>query len=333
MRILNWLVLAIIPTLFSSCYYYEIAKGQAEITFSKQKIEDIVAKPAEYKKTISPDEIKQLEAVLKIKEFARSKLGLNSSSSYKYYYHSDKPGITHVLTAAYPDRFETYFWEYPIIGKLPYQGFFYEKSFMAEQERLQAENLDIWPFYATAYSTLGWFSDPVTTQMLNQGMASLADIIIHELVHESYFFEGQGDFNEQLASFVGNKAGQQFMLEFYPEVKPEEPDPKSTIFINYLHEVKKELNAIYSSKISYDQKIALKSRLQKAAYNKIAELYPQSDERFRTVNNARLIQLARYSPSSNELEEVYQRAGQDWKMFWEILVIEKKLQRGSLITH
>ena len=313
-----WLVLGLFILAFIGVlvdrYYLHVAVGQMRVIWGKVPIAEALENPdyADYHQL--------LKAVAEIRAFGIAKVGLKDTPNYQHYYHTTKPGMTHVLTAAYPLALKSYRWDYPFVGKLPFRGFFDEHEYHRNFLRLINDEFDVWDFHSSAYSTLGWFRDPVTTPMLRRGVQGLAEVLIHEMVHETLFIEDQPDFNEQLASFVGAKAALEYVtLHNIPLPPPPTPDQIANReqLNNLLWGIKDELETIYQRDISDGEKYSLKKQLVENAALQIAEIYPQSSLRFRTVNNARLLQLRRYRPDSPELENIWQESKQDWPTFWQ----------------
>jgi predicted aminopeptidase len=104
------------------------------------------------------------------------------------------------------------FW-FPIVGRVPYKGFFDVARAAREADRLRADGLDVCVVPVPAYSTLGWFADPVTGPMLRGGAGALVETVLHELVHATVFVADDADFNEGVATFVGQEGAVRFFEE------------------------------------------------------------------------------------------------------------------------
>ncbi|MBL0691765.1 MAG: aminopeptidase [SAR324 cluster bacterium] len=313
----NALILVAVILSLSGCYYFDAIKGHIEMTNNKEPLAIAVKQP-EYQKYAD-----LLQEVISIKEFAIQEVLLKDSKSYNKYYHTEKKGITHVLTASYPTEFKAYEWRYFWVGKLPFRGFFTEQLFDEEKDELLKQGLDVWDFHSTAYSTLGFFDDPITTPMLKSGIIGVSEAVIHEMVHETFYVNNEGDFNENLASFVAQKATNQYIKLHHPSLLAQltaKPDPRrkkvNDLFVN----VKDELQAIYQSPITKEDKLAKKSEIIDKAAQEIARIYPKSSVRYRTINNARLLQIRRYaSVSDYNLTDLWKNSDQSWALFWENL--------------
>lgn len=149
----------------------------------------------------NPAERRAIEALLQVREFA-AREGLDVGGSYREVADTSSASPFHVVTAARVDRLEPYTWWYPVIGAIPYRGYFDRESAEAYAAGLRAEGLDTRIVEASAYSTLGWFDDPLPSSVLERGDGAVVVTVLHELVHQSFFAPGQVAFNETLATAV-----------------------------------------------------------------------------------------------------------------------------------
>ncbi len=140
-----------------------------------------------------------LEALLEVRAFA-AREGLHVGGSYEEVTDVSSASPFHVVTAAYADRLEAYTWWYPLVGAIPYRGYFDRDSAERQAARLRAEGLDTRIVEASAYSTLGWFDDPLPSSVLDRGERAVVVTVLHELVHQTFFAKGQVAFNETLAT-------------------------------------------------------------------------------------------------------------------------------------
>jgi len=154
----------------------------------------------------------KLLLVLEVRDFAE-RAGLDVGGSYRKVASTKGLATAYVVTAAYPDRLEPYSWSYPVIGRVPYRGYFERDRAEAYAEKLRRERLDTYIVEATGYSTLGWFDDPLPSAALALDEVELAGVVLHELVHQTLFVPGHIDFNETLAS----AAGQRLAIAFFED--------------------------------------------------------------------------------------------------------------------
>lgn len=151
--------------------------------------------------TQDPERRRLLEVLLEVREFADSH-GLNVGGSYREVTDTSAVAPFHVVTAAYPDRLEAYTWWYPVVGAIPYRGYFDRRSADDFAAKLGREGLDVLIVQASAYSTLGWFDDPLPSSVLDRGETAVVVTVLHELVHQTFFAPGEIALNETLATAV-----------------------------------------------------------------------------------------------------------------------------------
>ncbi len=166
----------------------------------REPIESVLADPT------TPLELRaQLELVEATLDYAAG-LGLTVDGNYTSYV--DWPGdrVVTTVVATRPGELDPAGFWFPVVGRLPYKGFFDEERAEREADRLRGKGLDVCVVPVPAYSTLGWFADPVTSPMLRAGEGRLAETLLHELVHATVFVRDEADFNEGIASFIGEEA-------------------------------------------------------------------------------------------------------------------------------
>jgi len=199
------MVLALAATTgHTGCYYLHLASGQWRILRASRDIEDVLADPA-----TDVALRKRLELVLEAREFAAG-LGLEVDDQYTSYVAWPDDRIVTTVVATRPGQIDPAGFTFPIVGHVPYKGFFERGRAEAEATRLRARGLDVCVLAIPAYSTLGWLADPVTDPMLHYGDHYLVETVIHELVHATVFFPDAADFNEGIASFIGQEGAVRF---------------------------------------------------------------------------------------------------------------------------
>ncbi|HIK86111.1 MAG TPA: hypothetical protein EYG08_13465 [Myxococcales bacterium] len=206
----------------SGCYYSHLASGQLKLLWRRQPITEAAVDPA-YSKSVRD----LLGLVESIRSFGRE-LGLRVDDQYTSFV--DWPGdrIVTTLVRTRPGSLEAVPHWFPIVGSLPYKGYFDQEWAEAEATRLRAdEGFDVCVSAISAYSTLGWFADPITTPMLERGAANLVESVLHELVHATAFLRDEADFNESVAQFIGQHAAIQFFEQRRAEGFIDLPDPQT----------------------------------------------------------------------------------------------------------
>ena len=153
--------------------------------------------------------------VREIRGFAAESLGLRSNGNYTRYRQIDRDHLVDVVSACDAESFTAYLWSYPLLGKLPYKGFYERSDADAEAARLRGQGYDVIVRPVDAFSTLGFTKDPVYSFMKGYSPFELASLIIHEQTHATLFVKGQPEFNEELATFVGNEGAFEWLQAAY----------------------------------------------------------------------------------------------------------------------
>ena len=152
----------------------------------------------------------RLTLVLAARAFARDSLGLSTGQSFTTYSALDRDTLVLVLSGAYRDRLKSYTWWFPVVGRVPYKGYFDFQEARRQERALTERGFDARLGVASAFSTLGWFNDPLLPTTLRADSLTLANTIIHELTHNTYYAPGGAVFNESFANFVGSRGAERF---------------------------------------------------------------------------------------------------------------------------
>ena len=297
-------------------YYLHLARGQARVVLNCEPIEELLASSA-----LDSTRRANLSLVQAIRRFGFEQIGLHQSSSYTRFFDTGGKPISWNVSASPPDRLEPYLWHFPIAGTVPYKGFFDRERARKERDRLQEEGYDILLRPVSAYSTLGYFSDPVLSSMLEYSVDSLADLILHELTHATVYIKGQTEFNESLATFVGQTGSLEFLAHFFGPESPQIPRAQkrrrdAARFGEFMVEVVEELDRLYQLELPRDSVLVYRR-----------ETFTLAQERFRSslrhqfellnydgfleweVNNARLLSYRRYHRNLDAFAAVYAMEG------------------------
>jgi predicted aminopeptidase len=265
--------------------------------------------------SLSPVVREHLQLVTRIKEFGVRDLGLKETGSYRsVYLHSGRRPV-YLVSASPRDRLAFITWWFPIVGDVPYLGFFDRKRALKELEELRMRGLDTHMGMADAYSTLGWFDDPVTLDLLEGSTVDLVETVLHEMTHETLYVPGQGEFNEGLAALVGKAGAARFLEKTYGplhkftmEAIGVQEDER--IFSAYLNTLMERLEEIYGSPLDVEKKMARKQWVLSDALDEFKTLKTgMKTRRFAgfgagTLNNAYLMSVGLYHRRYREFEAV-----------------------------
>jgi len=197
--------------------------GQSKIVIGSKPIEEFLS-DAQF-----PDSLKKkLVLIGEVRRYAIDSLGLKDTENYKTLFDQKGEELMWVVQACEPFALKAKVWNFPVVGSVPYKGFFEKQKAIDERARLVAEGYDVSIRNPGGWSTLGWFRDPILSGMLKRDDGDLASLIIHEMVHATIFVKDDVDFNENLASFVGDTASYYFLASKFGR--------QSAEFQKYLHD-------------------------------------------------------------------------------------------------
>ncbi len=298
-------------------YYLHLVRGQAKLLWNRQPISSLLARP-----DLDPTVRERLDFIQEVRRFAEKRIGLARSRNYSSYIDIGEGPVSWQLTASPKDRLEPVQWTYPVVGRFPYRGYFDLDRAKKDRDRLEAQNYDTSLRSVGAYSTLGWFEDPILSTMLRYRDGNLAELVIHELAHATVWIPGQVSFNENMATFVGEAGALLFMQKRHGKeaaVVRVLLDMRSDerTFNRFMHTVAEELKALYGSELSYDEKLKEREVIFERAKNRFANLDLRSDaySRFprRRLNNAVMMAYRTYHEKADIFDRVYRTLGRDIK--------------------
>jgi predicted aminopeptidase len=332
-RLAAFVLVAMAVTL-SGCqlpYYWKQASGQMDILRRRVPIEEALKDPA-----LSETDKAKIVIAEKARQFGHEKLGLADSKNYSRFAKLDRPYVTYVVNAAEKWQLKSHLWDFPFVGKVPYKGYFTEQEARDEEKNLKEKNLDTYVRGVSAYSTLGWFEDPILSSMLRYKEYDLVNTIIHETTHATLYIKSSADFNEQLAVFVGNTGTEQFYLEregaksqTLKKIREENEDEKK--FGDFIGNEIRLLDEWYKLNPEQNEEKRM-ARIAEIQGHFVRELKPKLKTDlygyFPTLklNNARLMLFKTYTKDLSIFEKLYRKLGSDMPAFISAC---KKLEKSD----
>lgn len=209
--VMTRLPLLLLATGLTGCqtagYYKQAIQGQYQVLKHRRPMSELIADP---QTPVSLNE--KFRLILKLREFAATELKLPVNGHYQSYVDLHRRYIVWNVHAAPEFSLQPKTWWYPVVGSLKYRGYFSEPDAKRYAERLAGKGFDVYVDGVEAYSTLGWFKDPVLNTFINHSEPELAETIFHELAHQREFVRGDTDFNEAFATTVGQEGVRRWLL-------------------------------------------------------------------------------------------------------------------------
>lgn len=302
-------------------FYGQAVGGQMEILRKSRPIGPILADPS-----ADPALRRQLQSVERIRAFASGHLALPGDESYGRYADLGREHVTWVLYAAPEFSLEPKTWWYPTLGRLDYRGFFDERDAEALAADLRAEGLDVQVGGVDAYSTLGWFHDPVLNTFVHAAEVDLAELIFHELTHRKLFRGGETMFNESLANAVAEEGVKRWLRHEgrLAELRTYEARlVRRAEFYQRIERTRAELEELYASGLPEDVMRKRKAALFGDLRDRFRELRRKWGGRglegwlTRDINNADLVSLATYQEHVPTFRGLLKDCGGDFGRFFK----------------
>ncbi|GIW22786.1 MAG: aminopeptidase [Candidatus Sericytochromatia bacterium] len=324
--------------LLSSCYLINQGFNLLKYNISAIPLDEVYNNP-NIKKEIK----ERIKLIYEIREFAINHLGLKKNKTYTRYVElNDRNYLVNVLVASKKDKLEAYKWTFPFFGSFPYKGFYDIEEAKKEEEILKKQGYDTYIRKAGAFSTLGWFDDPIYSYMLNYSTEYLANLIIHEMTHATIFIKDNIQFNEELASFIGDHGAVEFLKYKYGEDSNEYKNSfyikeDNALFSKYINDFYNELDKNFR-----DESINIKQKLRnkKLIIDKKLEEFKELQKKFKIrdsyswfpklkINNAVIISFITYEKDSSLFDTLHNKLGNDLlKTINFLKYLDKNIKNG-----
>lgn len=304
------------------------AKGQFTILLKARPIREVLEDKS------FPDSLKnKLHLIQEIKQFAIDSLGLSPSGSYEKFYDQQGKPILWTITACEPYSLTAKEWFFPFVGTFSYKGFFDRDKLKKEEERLRKQGWDTEIDEVSAWSTLGYFDDPILSSMLMRSEGSLANLIIHELTHGTLFINDDLTYNENLANFIGNQGAILFLQFKYGEnslqlekyLAQRQDREKLNAFLLSATQKLDSLYRSFDTKMSLEQKQNQKEKMIQHIISSLdtitfrGETYKDYFKNY-TPNNAFFVGFLTYNQKQNVFEQEFKNQfNGDFKKYFTYL--------------
>ena len=189
----------------SPVYVLRAGWEEAKLLHGRRPIREVVSDTA-----TDPALRNRLRLVLQARDYAERSLGLEPGDSFTSYARVESDTLLLVVSASPRFRLAWKTWWFPVVGDVPYRGYFDFDEARQQARELREDGWDVYVRPTSAFSTLGWLPDPVLSTTLRQDSVGIVETVIHEITHTTYFPSGHADFNESFATFVGHGGAEAF---------------------------------------------------------------------------------------------------------------------------
>lgn len=324
-HVLLMTALASSPMWLGGCatiaYYAQSVSGQMEVLNQRRDVQRILADP-----DTPPDLRRQLALALQVRAFAVAELALPDNGSYRSYTDLQRPYVVWNVFATPALSLEPLRWCYPFAGCVSYRGYFERGEAESFARRLRHRGYDVFVGPVPAYSTLGWFDDPLLNTMIHWPEPELAGLLFHELAHQKLYVKGDSAFNESFATLVERVGVRRWMLanakqpayRAYQRRRAYEAQ-----FIKLVLNIRARLAALYRSDASTDEKHLRKRELfvhMRSRYETLRRSWDGYGDfdgwMAQELNNAQIASVATYHRYVPAFERLLARHGGDLQSFY-----------------
>ncbi|WP_426810082.1 aminopeptidase [Pseudomonas sp. WOUb67] len=304
----------------SVAYYGQLAEGQIQLLRARQPVAQVVADPA-----TSPQLRSRLAHAEQARVFASQQLKLPDNRSYRVYADIGRPYVVWNVFATTELSLQPVTHCFPIAGCVAYRGYYQQGAARGAAALMREDGLDVYLGGVEAYSTLGWFDDPILSSMVGWGDERLATLIFHELAHQRFYVQDDTEFNESFASFVEQEGTRQWRVSRGLAAVGEAQGQQRDQFIRLVLASRERLQAIYAGPLDD----AHKRLAKQAEFERLRREYRQvrdgqwgGDKRYDAwvygpMNNAKLLPFGLYDQWVPAFAAVFREVGGDWARFYQ----------------
>ena len=315
--------LGLMVVLLSGCssisYYGQLASGQWQLLRAREPVAQVIADPAR------PPQLREhLAQSQKARTFVSEHLHLPDNQSYRLYADIGRPYVVWNVFATTEFSLSPETHCFPIAGCVAYRGYYNQGAARGEAALLRLRGMDVSIGGVEAYSTLGWFNDPILNSMMNWGDERLATLIFHELAHQRFYVQDDTEFNESFANFVEQEGTRQWRVARGLAPASVSASKQRDQFIQLILDTRQRLEKVYAQPLSADAMRAAKAaefeRLR-SDYRQMRDSQWAGDKRYDAwinlpMNNARLLPFGLYDQWVPAFAALFRQEGGDWLRFY-----------------
>ena len=336
------LLVSSLLTSLSGCstigYYHQSISGHFKLISKREPIESIVNDSNQ-----NENLVQQLRIAQDMRDFASQQLYLPENDSYRSYVQLDTPYVTWNVFAAPKFSITLNQWCFLVIGCVPYRGYFDQQEAEAYAKRLASQGHDVYVAGVPAYSTLGWFDDPLLSSMIDRGELVTAAYIFHELAHQQFYLNGDGAFNEAFATAV-EEIGVIMWLKHQRRVddieKYENFLQQKNIFFEFVKKSRDEFEVLYQQDFDVEKMQVEKEILIAEMRRKFSNLSENNNHIARyakwmsgPLNNAQLGAISLYRELVPAFRKLFTVCNEDFDRFYAMVErIAKQSEEQRLET-
>ena len=304
----------------SVAYYGQLAEGQWQLLRARQPVAQVIADPA------TPPQLRShLAHAEQARVFASQQLKLPDNRSYRVYADIGRPYVVWNVFATPELSLQPVTHCFPIAGCVAYRGYYQQGAARGAAALMRQDGLDVYVGGVEAYSTLGWFDDPILSSMVGWGDERLATLIFHELAHQRFYVQNDTEVNESFASFVEQEGTRQWRVARGLAAIGGDQGQQREQFIRLVLASRERLQAIYSGTLDE----AHKRQAKRAEFERLRREYRQvrdgqwgGDKRYDAwvygpLSNAKLLPFGLYDQWVPAFEALFREVGGDWGRFYE----------------
>lgn len=309
---------SVIPAFFAGCSPgYVLRAGWEELRILERRRP---IREAVHDTTLPADLRHKLRLVTDAREFASRELGLDPGDSFTSFARTESDTLLMVVSAAHPYRLAWKTWWFPIVGRVPYRGYFDFEEARRTARRLEEQDFDVYVRPSAAFSTLGWLPDPVLSPTLAADSVGIVETVIHEVTHTTFYQGGSAEFNESFANFVGHRGAVAFFCDALRQERLCEQARArwhdTRIFGGFYTETLEDFRALYGRDLPREEMERRKRELFRRAARRYGEevrprltagVYGTLDAA--ELNNAWLLGRVLYYSRLDDFEAVYRQWG------------------------